>query len=246
MKKLMLGAAMAAAIAAPAVANAETNAVVGLQYSNSDYGSGIDFDAYGVNGAFNHDFGSWTFQADAATNRIDFGGCCIAQSYAAAHATLGDESLKYGAFVTLQDLFIYSGLGVGVEGQWNLSNVTFNGSIGYVDFGDLDSTGTNIAVDGSYFFTPNFSVGASLSYLDFESLDGTTWGVGGEYRFANSPASVTLGYHSADYDYADVDTWTIGLNFDLGTGSLQERAHAGPSLNGAATLNNTFSGFGIP
>ncbi len=246
MKKLMLGAAMAAAIAAPAIANAETNAVVGLQYSNTDFGSGGDIDAYGINGAFNHDFGDWTFQADGANNRMDAGGCCFSQSYAAAHATLGDESFKYGAFVTFQDLFVYSGLGAGIEGQWNLPSMTFNGSIGYVDFGDLDSSATSVAVDGSYFITPDLSVGASVSYLDFETLDGTTWGVGGEYRFANSPASVTLGYHSSDYDFSDADTWTIGLNFDLGTGSLQDRAHSGPSLNGASTLNNTFSGFGIP
>ncbi|MBL8536387.1 MAG: hypothetical protein JNM59_03165 [Hyphomonadaceae bacterium] len=241
MRKILMGVAAAAALA-PAVASAETNATIGIQYSNLGVdGSSYDFDTYGFNGAFNHDFDNgWQVQMDGAANRVDAGGCCISQNYAAAHYGMRSDTHSVAGYVGLQDFYLYSGLAFGVEGQLHLSNTTLGGSVSHVTFGDIDLDATVAHVDGAYFITPDFSLTGSVSYGDFDGSDGTMWGIGGEYRFAGSPTSVSLGYRQGDMDSFEVDAWTIGLNFDLGTGSLQERTQSGPSWSGAKTLNDAF------
>jgi hypothetical protein len=243
MKKFLIGAAASAALLAPGLAIAETDAVVGLQFSNTD-AEGFDYDTYGINGAFDHDFSNgWTLQMDGAANRIDADGCCLSQSYATLHYGQRNDQFSYAGFIGLQDFYLYSGVATGVEGQWHLSNVTFEGAIAYVDFGDVDFDGVGGSLGATLFVTPDFSVGASATHFDIDDADGTNWGLEGEYRFAGSPASIVLAYASTDDEIGDTDTWTIGLNFDLGTGSLQERMQSGPSWNGGRALNDIFAGF---
>jgi hypothetical protein len=243
MKKFLFGAAAAAALVAPAVASADTNAVVGAQYTNIDFGSGSDADNYGLTGGFSHTFGNGTvLQMDGETGRVDAGGCCIALGYGAVHYGMRNDNHGVAGFLTLQDFFGYSGAGVGAEGQLFFSNAVLNGSLGYMDFNDLDVSATNVQVDGSWFFTPNFAVNANVAFTEFDAspdIEATTLGVGAEWRFDNSPASVIFGYRNSDSDdYGDSDTWTIGFNVDLGTGSLQERATSGSSFGGANAFHN--------
>lgn len=245
MKKFLLGALAAAAVAAPGVAAADTNAVVGLHYGNSDYGPG-DFDSYGLNGAFSHDFSGGTFlQMDADLGRID-AGSDVASSYGALHYGVRNDSYAFGGFVGLEDFFGLSGTSVGLEGQWYASNLVLNGSVGYLDLDDANLDFTNVQIDGGYFFTPNLQLTGLIAHTeaDYSSgdTDWTTYGIGGEYRFSGSPFSVALNYRTADTDGDDVDSWMIGFNFDLGTGSLQERATHGPSLNGASALHANSTG----
>lgn len=238
-KKMLMGAAAAIAIAAPGVASAETNAVVGVQYSNTDF-DGFDFDSYGLNGGFSHDLNNGAvLQLDGAWSRLDGGGCCTSSGYGAVHYAMRNDSHSFGGFVMLDDFFGYSGAGLGVEGQMFFSNVVLNGSLGYLDFSDLDFSATAVQVDGAYYVTPNFALTALASYSEGESgsdFDWTTFGVGGEWRFSG-PTSLTFGYRTTDFNDDDADTFTIGLNFDLGTGSLRERASSGPGLNGAAAMH---------
>jgi opacity protein-like surface antigen len=240
MNKLLLGAAAAAALLAPAAASAETNAVIGLDYNTTNWDI-VDYDNYGLNGAFNHDFANgWQVQMDGRTGRTDVSGCCISEGYGAVHYGTRTSDYSYAGFLGMQQLFFYSGLSVGVEGQLHFSNASIGGSVSYVDFSDLDLSGTNVQANGLYYFTPDFSVGADVDYIDSDIDDWTTWGIGGEYRFAGSPTSITLSYHQSDFE-GDPQTWSIGVNFDLGTGSLQDRRVHGPSWDGASSLN---SGFG--
>jgi hypothetical protein len=236
MKKFLIGAAATAAMLAPTVASADTNAVVGLAYSSSEVDS-ADWDQYGINGAFSHAFDGGTFiQFEAASERVDFGGCCFSTGYAAAHYGVRNDSYALAGFVSFDELFIYSGIGYGVEGQWYMPNMVFNGSLAATDFGDLDASTTSASVDGSYFFTPNFSVTGAVTFADDELYgdDLTIWGIGGEYRFANNPVSIELGYRQAEVFDDDVTAWTIGFNIDLGADSLYDRATSGPSLSGAS------------
>lgn len=247
MKKFLVGAVATAAMMTPAIASADTNAVVGLQYANTDIDS-FDFDSYGFNGAFSHDLNNgWFLQVDGEYNRVDAGGCCFSNSYAGFHAGMRNDSHAFAGFVSLGDFFGYSGLGVGVEGSLYWSNIVLNGSLGHVDFGDIDLSATGVSVDGSYFFNENLAINALVAYGDAEDgidADWTTLGIGGEWRMANSPTSFTLGYRNTDFDSDfDSDTWTIGVNFDLGTGSLRERASNGPSMNGARSLNSQLDAF---
>jgi len=248
MKKFLVGAAAAAAMLAPTVAAADTNAVVGLQYTNTDVDS-FDLDAYGINGAFSHDFANGTYvQFDAAADRVDISGCCYDSSYAALHYGMRNDNYSIGGFVSMDELFIYSGLGLGLEGQWYLPNMVFNGSVAYTDFSDLDVSTTSVSLDGSYFFTPNFSVTGQVSLADDEIYgdDVTVWGIGGEYRFADQPFSIELGYRQADVYDDDASSFTIGFNIDLGADSLYDRATNGPSLSGASYAHQTIGIVPIP
>jgi hypothetical protein len=60
--------------------------------------------------------------------------------------------------------------------------------------------------------------------------------VSGEYRFANCPTSVSLGWRRLDGEGEHSDTWSIGVTFDFGAGTLQDRTTKGPSWNGARSV----------
>ncbi|HET9231050.1 MAG TPA: hypothetical protein VFO00_07160 [Vitreimonas sp.] len=241
MKKILLGAAAAIAIAAPSVASAETNAVIGAHYGNTDF-DGFDFDSYGINGAFSHDMHGGVLQMDGRWNRLDIGSGApdLGNSYGAIHYGMRNDSHSFAGFVGLSDFFSLSGTGVGVEGQMFLGNFNLNGSLGFATYDDaLDAT--HVQIDGAYFFTPNLAVTAlvGVTEVDFDSggdTDFTTYGVGGEWRFDGSPFSLTGGYRNHDFDGGDADSWMIGFNVDLGTGSVQERTRSGPGFNGAEAL----------
>ena len=250
MKKLVLGAAAAAALLAPAVASAETNAVVGIDFNRVDFEGLGDANVYGVNGAFNHDFASgWQIQMDGAADRFDGGGCCVNQNYAAVHYGMRTDQYSFAGFVGLQSFSIFSGVDVGVEGQMHFANASLGGSVAYIDFGDIDINATHVNLDGEYYFTPNFSVNAGAAYTNLDGFGGNTdywtWNLGGEYRFDNSPFSVTLGYRQSDFDGGNVDAWTIGLTLDLGTGSLQDRRVHGPSWGGARSIYDDAGSLGV-
>ncbi len=246
MKNILLGAAAAIAIAAPSVAAADTNAVVGLQYSDTDIDSAGDFEQYGLNGAFSHDLANGAvLQMDGVMGRVDAGACCVANSYAAVHYGWRNDSHALGGFVSFNDFFIASGIGVGLEGQLFLGNLNLGGSIGHVDFDDFDLDATSAQVDGAYFFTPNFALTGLVAYSEADAsgtdTDWTTVGIGGEWRFDHSPFSINAGYRNYDFDGADGDSWTVGFAWDLGTGSVQERSRSGPGLNGARNMYTALS-----
>lgn len=246
MKKFLVGAVATAALLTPCVANAETNALVGIQYANTDIDD-EDYDAYGFNGGFSHDLNNgWFIQMDGEYNRVDIDGCCYTDNYAAFHAGMRSENHAVAGFVSLGDFFGYSGLGYGLEGSLYWNNIVLNGVIAHEDFSDIDVAVTTYGVDGSYFFTPNFAINAEISQNEGDdAFDGswTTYGIGGEWRMPTNGTSFTLGWSTTDYDSDfDADTLRFGVNFDLGTGSLRERASEGPSLGGAQTLNAALNG----
>jgi hypothetical protein len=234
MKKILLGAAAAIAIAAPSVAAADTNAVIGAQYSNTDF-DGFDFD-------FSHDMHGGVLQMDGRWNRLDIGSGApdLGTSYGAVHYGVRNDSHSFAGFVGLSDFFALSGTGVGVEGQMFLGAFNLNGSLGFVEYDELFDL-MNAQVDGAYFITPNLAITGLVAFTeaDFDGgsdSDFTTYGVGGEWRFDGSPFSITGGYRNHDFDGGDADTWMLGFNVDLGTGSVQDRTRSGPGFNGADAL----------
>ncbi len=241
MKKFLAGAAAAAAILAPAMASAETNAVVGLQIGNGEVGS-FDWDEIGLEGAVSHDFSNGTFlQFDGASSRVDVGGGNISNGFAAVHYGVRNDNYALAGFVSFDEVVYFSALGIGVEGQYFLPNMVFNGAIANVSVDDpIDGDSWGASLDGSYFFTPNFSLTGAVTLTDDELFgeEVTTWGLGGEYRFNGSPFSVELGYRQADIFDEDLTHWTIGFNVDLGADTLYDRATSGPSLMGASRVHD--------
>jgi hypothetical protein len=246
MKKILMGAAAALAISAPSLAHADTDAIVGLQYTTSDYGSGDDLNNYGLNGGFNNDMGNgWNLQLDGQIGRLDAGNCCYAMSYGAVHLGMRSDTHQFGGFVGLTDFVGYSGLDVGLEGTWFLGNFNLGASAAYADFDDADMSVSSLELDGAYFFTPNLALTGvvATNNLDAGGMGGdtdyTTLGVGGEWRFSNSPASIQLGYRNADFDGGDVDSWTIGFKWDMGSDTVQDRTRSGVSFDGASNFFRT-------
>ncbi|MBS0384005.1 MAG: tail fiber domain-containing protein [Proteobacteria bacterium] len=120
------------------------------------------------------------------------------------------------------------------------SQAMLEGSLSYSDWSDLDLNATNVQVDGSWFFTPDFSASAVVGYTSANEGGNngnfTTYGLSGEYRFADTPTSVSLGWRRLEGEGDHSDTWSIALTFDLGTGTLQDRTTKGPSWNGARSV----------
>jgi len=246
MKKILLGAATALAFGATGVAHADTAAVVGLSYSNADFGSG-DLNTYGLDAGFNHEMmNGWDLQVDGQMGRVDVNGCCNSAGYGAVHLGMRTDTHELGAFVGLTDTFGVSGLGVGIEGEMFLGNFNLGASAAYADYDDANFNTSSIEVNGAYFFTPNFAVTGLVAENNIDggmggSDDFLTVGVGGEYRFDNSPASFNLGYRNADFDGGDADVWSVGFKWDLGSDSIQDRTRHGVSFDGASNFFRNFN-----
>src|SRR5262249_23631476 len=117
MKKLILSAAAVAAMVAPGVASADTKAVVGLDYSNTNIDDfDIDLENYGLNGGFSHEFGNgWTLQMDGRHGRVDtdIGFGDLSSSYGALHLGQRTDNYAYAGFIGLDEFFSVSGASVG-------------------------------------------------------------------------------------------------------------------------------------
>ncbi len=240
MRKITLGAAAIALMATPGLAHADTNAVVGIDYNRVDFPFG-NADVYGINGAFNHDFeGGWNLQMDGYAGRASEDFCCLSTNYAAGHIGVRRDTYSMAGFVALQTFAGLSGLNGGVEGQLFFPQAMVEGSVSYTDWSDINLNATNAQIDGSWFVTPDFSVNALVGYTSADEGGSTgnftSYGVSGEYRFANNPTSISLGWRRTEGEGDHSDTWSIGLTFDLGTGSLQDRTVKGPSWNGARSV----------
>jgi hypothetical protein len=245
MRKVLLGATAALAIAAPGIASADTSGHVSANYGTTEIDDvDVEIDGYGLDGAVATDLGSgWMLQFDASSSTLDFdGGGEAGIGGAYVHFAKRGSGHSLGGFVGLTDFFGASGQTVGAEGQLFFSSVTVNGSAAYVNFDDADVDVWNLHVDGTYFFTDNFGVTGGVSHSNADDggsdFEWTTWSADAAYRFAGSGFSVFGGYAYTDFDDAGAtaDTFRIGLRYDFGTDSLQSSSQTGASLNGASAF----------
>jgi hypothetical protein len=241
MKKILLGAAAAIAIAAPSVAFADT-AQVGAHIGNLEPELGSDADYWGIDGAYSHDMANgWTLQLDGMHESIDTGGGDLGASYGAVNLGMRSDSHALYGFFGLSDVIGANFTNVGIGGQLYLGQATINGSLGYAwsDVGGFDLDVTGAHVDGIWFFTDNFGVSAEAGWAEAESLgdfEVDTLGVGGVYRFANTPFSINANYRNVDNEGFEVDVWQLGLTYNIGTGSEREQSQSGSSWNGGENL----------
>lgn len=238
MKKFLLSAAAALAIAAPGVAAADS-ADVGVNFSNTDAGGGFDLDEWSLNGAFVHNLdGNMILQFDGEHNKMDFGGSTdLGTSYGAANFGVRNDSYAFYGFVGLSDLLAVSGTNYGIGGQFYLPNMTFNGSYGITDW-DGDFELSSLHVDATYFFTDNFGISAEAGQTDtdIDVTDMRTLGAGAVWRPDGTNFTFSAGYRNFDFDGFDADQFSIGFTYNIGSGSAKENSQSGASLNGARTL----------
>lgn len=239
MKKFLLGAAAALAIAVPGVASAQSG-YVDLGYSSSEgdvagfdvEGDGWTFGgatAWGGNGSLGGQFDA-TIGESEDTSSWNIGG----------HLFTRDDNYLFGGFVNYGNTEPDGGPDssawtAGVEGQWYAGRNTFDWAISYSDAEDLDATFTGADVGLTHFVTDNFSFGGGLGFgnVDVAGFDSNTmtYGIGAEYQFASAPISIYGGWNHAEIDDFDTqaDTLSVGVRYNWG-GSLLERNRSGASL----------------
>ena len=233
MKKYLMGAAAAIAIAAPGVAAADSGQI-GVNYANLDPSGGSSINVYGLNLAYSHDMSNgWTVQGDGASERFDSSGH-VGQGYVGVSAGARNDQNSFYAFLGHGEILGgLDGFGGGIGGQIFCPNATVNGSLGYIDFDGLHATSAD--VNGAWFVNDNFAVNGDVSYTDFDFANVSTYGVGATWRFSGSPVALDVGYQKLAGD-ADGNVWRIGLTFNWGTDSAREQSQKGPSWDGARTL----------
>ena len=242
MKKLIIGVAAAfLAIAAPTVASADSNAVVAFTFGNGEPDGADDSNFFGLSGGFSHDMmNGWTMQVDGAHHRVD-NTADLATSYAAVGVGMRNDQYSIGAQLGMDDFLAVDGTTVALNGQMYFSQAVLNGSVSYATQDDFDVDLTHFRVDGTWFFNDNLGLNAVVGHTEVDSGGGgdddyNTYGIGGEYRFADSPYSIGVGWQRRDPDAGDIDTWNISFTMDLGTSSLSDRARHGPSWSGAHAI----------
>jgi hypothetical protein len=227
MKKYLLGAAAALAIAAPAVAHADSGGI-GVHETNIDSNFSSDaYDVYGLDFNYTHNMdGGMAIQGEGASDRLDGGGGHIGLGYVAASIGAHQSSYSFYGYLGHTDLlYLGDAFDVGVGGQFYGSNFTVNGSVGYADY-DFTNV-TNVSADFTWFFTDDLGLKAQAGYETFSDggPDISTYGIGLDWRITGSPVDLSVGYQKADED-ADADIWKIGLSYQFGTHSLREESQS--------------------
>jgi hypothetical protein len=256
MKKILLGAVAAATVAAPAYADTTGHVDFSYQTANLEYDSGNDYDIDGwrLGGAVITPLsGAWSLQLDAAHNSSTWDDSDYDYSFSSttAHAIYNGGSWRVGGFAGFGEVYGQTLYTIGGEGQWNASNFSIDGQLAYGSTSDgYDYDVTDVRVGGDYFFSPNLALNGSISSTEIGYSSGETQivgvGFGLAYRLADSPISFEGGYRFEDWDYngggeGEANIFRVGVSFDFGTGSLQERVQEGASFNDANALTEIFS-----
>ncbi|MGE3251857.1 MAG: hypothetical protein AB7J28_16915 [Hyphomonadaceae bacterium] len=241
---LILGAAaLAASVGAAGAAHATTGHVSG-SYSTAnveyDGGSEDDIDSWGLSGAFISPAVHGVdvqFSASHENNTWDGSDYDNGQSTVAVWGTHRTGNFGFGGYFGFgnewsQTVYMYGG-----EVQFYLPNATIRGVAQHGSMSDAyDYSATDLRVDATWFIMEQLAATLGVSHTDFDDYDDSATGVhvGGEYRFANSPVSISADYLWEDWDYdpggAEGNIFRIAATWDFGTGSLQERSQTGASF----------------
>lgn len=253
MKNALLGAAAVFAIIAPAAAHADTTGHIDLSYQTANIDSGIDYDvdAWTLGGALIMPIeGAWNLQFAASHENYTYENSEYdsAATAVTAHGIYRNESYAFGGYAGFGGIYSQTLYMAGVEGQFYLPNATIGGTVSYGATSDAyDYTSWDARVNGSYFFTPQFAANATVAYTSWDDYDTdvTGLGIGAEYRFSNCPFSVTGNYLHESWEYgssdADADVFKLGLTYDFGGLSLQERSQQGASFDGASQFMDVWT-----
>ncbi|ANP46974.1 hypothetical protein [Candidatus Viadribacter manganicus] len=253
MKKLLLGAAAALAVAAPGMASAETSGNIDVSIGNTDWDNGSEFDTTTLGGAVQFDaMDGWAVSLEGRTVLQQWDGSSgdSSHGYAAVHADTNAGAWDFGGWVGLLNYYGDGGTTIGLETRTNFGNFSAQGSIGLAQFDQFfDYDAMNYNVQGAYFFTPNFSVNGNVTITEidytFGDTDMTDYGIGAAYGFGGG-FEVYGGYVKSEMDYSgggndETDTFNLGLRFHFNGGTLQDYANDGASWGGVRAISDAFT-----
>lgn len=233
MKKFLLGAAAAIAVAAPGVAAAQTGHV-GAVYTNVDIdGAPDDSDAYGVEGSvYFGGAGTVGFEVDAAI--VDSDDTDTGYGLTGHILSRNDRHL-FGGFVGIagnDDSETWTG---GLEGAKYYDRWTLWGSASYASNDDADLDGYGVNIGASIFGSDNLRFDANIGWATIDDGvdddDALAYGLGAEYQFAAMPISIGANYTIVDGDAAEADILGVALRYNWDS-SLLERDRNGASQAG--------------
>jgi len=257
MKKLLLSAAMIAALsafaAAPALAQQATGFVdANVGSLNLDAGGpDQDVDLMGVHGTVAFPVGQGlTLQGNLGFDHLDDP---VDGDNVSASANFGMRNANYalGAYVAYKDneLLDDKFLGFGGEYVYYMPQMTLSIGGGFGTYDDADADLYGISGVGRYFVSDNLRIDGRIGYTNIDSggeSDGIGAGVGAEWKPDNFPISIFGGYDFQTLDSGTLDTdvsvWTLGARFDFGNGTLKARDREGPAFRSAAGFDTAASG----
>lgn len=248
MKKVLLTAAAALAIAAPGVAAAQTSGFVGVDLTSiDDEADGDKENAMTLEAAMvTNVHGMFNLQIDAEMANMDHDSHVDTFSSLNLHGFYRSDVFAVGGLVGLDNESGSSRYNLGVEGQFYLPRATLTGAYTYSnDYDDGDFDIHNIDVNGQFFLTPHTALGANLGWTDSEwtGQDGFSYGLTAEHQFAGTPFSLGAHVTRAELDYSgggghDVETFGVFGRWNFGTPDLQMRSTTGASLIGGSGVRN--------
>jgi opacity protein-like surface antigen len=228
----MMSAAAAAALLAPAQAEAQTQGYVDLSVGQSSFDS-LDLDTVTIGGAAVADLsGGWRAQFEADVTRMSEDDGALTLTNAAAHVYYDAGDWAVGGVLSNRDLAFASAWMLGLEGQTHLGSLVLEGEAG---FGTLEAFGDELDVfnadaSATWYLTDDFSIAGGVAIFDIDEFDDefVTYGIDGEYKFQSSDFSAFAGYSQTEFDDEDIDTWRVGVRYAFGDGTLRERRRSGP------------------
>ena len=222
-KTSLLVAVAAAALALPALAQAQTG-YVDLRYSDIE-----DIDGFAVGGAVATEVSGVNLQFNVNHTRQDVAGFDLSATDIVAHAFTQNDTYALGGFVSSTDLVGTGVYGFGGEGSMYFGDLTLGALVSYNTIDNGGGHFYNYAASARYFVTENFSVAATYDKLDFSGAGGDEdiWGLETEYQFSN-PVSVFASYGNVDAGAgADADKFSVGVRYNFGGDTLKAQERSG-------------------
>lgn len=242
--------ALITALATPIAATAGTPGFVDIRLSNTDIsasGASIDMDSITVGGSVVTPLtGNWHAQFDAEASRDYVLGDNLSDSALSSHVFYDGGDWAVGGLAGYRSFSTASSYVLGIEGQATLGTVVLEAGIGFgtTESASLDFATRAFDASATWYATPDLSVAARFDNYNINSLGDFIWNnydLTAEYRFEGSPVSVFGGYAYTEYDtplsYLEFDTWSLGVRYAFGDGSLQQRRAEGPRWLRESTLS---------
>ena len=253
-KTALLAATVALAAASPAMADG----YLGARYTTSDVDVlGIGGDAEGWQGEGELGFvgGGWGAQFGGAFGNIDLESDDTDYWTGNAHLYLDAGSWKIGGVIAATSLDDADSdeTVFGIEAMVDLgpnTNLWGSTTFGESDFlGGADVDTWNLDVGGNFYASPNVRFGANVGAGNLEGggtdVDTMSAGVNTEFQPWSAPLSITLAYNY--YDIDDLDTsssgFSIGVRWNFGGGTLQERDSTTPFTTNSGNVNRLLGAY---
>jgi hypothetical protein len=223
-------------------------AVGQASYDEGQFSGSGSVEKFGGGGYLNWWLGqNLSLQADAYGAGLTYDGDNATAFGLAAHLTWRDPNMgalgfmasvgsetgdfgDWGRFVTLA-----------AEGQWYINNLTLYGQVGAMlpAGSDAEESGWYGALEGRYFFTPNFSLTGDILFghgPGFDNPDYVMWGAQLDWKPDTMPLSLFVAYrgehHTNDCGFCewDVHTFMFGAKLFVNQPTLMANDRNGATL----------------